>query len=210
MGRPSKARAILVRAKDTLPTSGPSEQRLERLSGRFGEIREQSYRYLADSSRDAGLVLEEARKILVAKADFNQWRASLGVSRTSATNFVNVARLARQAPAVYERWRILGPTKLYRVARLAPAGRTAVLAKPGIEELTDAEFALLCAPHETEPTVEVTGNMVGQGLVQKALGMNGKLGAWQLPAITSDEIRRQLKKELLQISRQARELARKL
>jgi hypothetical protein len=207
MARRSKA-ALVVQAKVT-PAPRGLDPRLERLAGRYTEIRSQAYHYMVDSSRDAGVVLDEARKVLTDPRDFNRWTEALGVSRGTVTNFINVARMARHSPGLYDRWRSLGPSKMYRVARLVPAAREAVLATPGIAEMNDAVFARLCSPLETVP-VAVTGNMRGNGLVQKARGMSDKLDRWKLPKITSKAVRDNLKQGLLELARKARALAGKL
>ncbi len=75
--------------------------------------------------------------------------------------------------------------------------------------MTDAAFAELCAPW-IEPRVLVTGNMLGHGLAQKALGMSGKLEKWELPDIDNPEVRKRLKAGLLQVSKLAKSLASKL
>lgn len=207
MARRPKARAMIAKARGTATTPLQlADTKLERLAGRFAEVRSQSYRYLVDASRDAGDVLVQARRLLPDPYDFNRWRETLDVSRASAANFLNVAALAHHAPAIYERWRGLGPSKIYRLARLSPRARDAVLAKPGIEAMNDAAFALLCFPHEESPD-NVTPNMLGNGLVQKTLGMRRKLDDWELPPITSDEVRKNLKQGLLELARKARALA---
>lgn len=46
--------------------------------------------------------------------------AELHVSRRTATNYVALFLFSATNPVLYERFRVLGPTKLYRLARVAP------------------------------------------------------------------------------------------
>ncbi len=210
MAKRPKAEATLARARKhpTLPVKA-SDPRIQKLGARFVEARGQVFEYLVDRGRELGVVLEEAEKLLADPVAYNRWTASLDISRTSARNFTNTARLAREAPGAFERWRGLGPAKIYRVARLAPRARTKILGTPGIQAMTDAQFSELCAPW-IEKRVPVTVNMLGNGLVQKAAGMNGKLAKWELPLIESSTVKARLKQSLLEIAKRARELAAQL
>lgn len=209
MAKRPKAELVLAKAKERGVEVRLSDPRVQRLAARFLEIRGQSFRYLVDVARETGDLLHEARALLPDPRVFNRFTDSLDVSRGSAKNFENVAALARHQPAVYEKWKGLGPAKIYRLARMKPEARAKVLAISHVDRMTDAGFAVLCSAFPSGG-VEVTGNMLGNGLVQKALGMGRKMQEWEIPAITSDEIRKNLKRGLLDLARLARGLAKQL
>ncbi len=209
MPRRSKAVTALARIEHQPAEVQASELVILKLTARIREIKGQTYRYLVDVSRELGDVLHEGRALFDSPRGYNRWLDALDISASSARNFTNLARLARDAPGAYERSKLLGPAKIYRVARLPSKAREKVLRNNGIVAMTDADFAELCRPY-LKPRREVTGNMRGYGMVQKALGMRGKLEKWELPEIDSPEVRKQLKAELQRVVQLARELVRKL
>ena len=112
--------------------------------------------------------------------------------------------------ALIERHKDLGVSRLYRIARLPPDARAALLATPGLARLTDGEFAHLVADTEPAPARLVTGNMRGHGLRVKAQAMTQKLRGQRAPQIADADMRLAVKKDLLELSRAARELADKI
>ncbi len=206
MAKRSKAEAgIEVARAKGLPLR-LSDPRLQKLGARVAETRKQIYEFLVDRSRDMGEILDEGRALIDDRRVYNRWTKSLGMSRTSALNFRNTTAFAREAPGVYERWRVLGPAKIYRLARISPRAREKVLAAPDIVPMSDAAFADVVAPY-LEASRTVTGNMIGNGYVQKANGIARKLEAWELPDIDDAALRKNLKSRLLEIARVAKTLA---
>ena len=208
MARRPKAASVLALAQQPLPVRA-SDPRAQRLAARFLEIRAAVYEFMVDRSRECGQVLAEAAALFDHAAVYNRWTKSLDVSRASAQNFTNVAAFARDTPALYQRWRGLGPAKMYRLVRLSPRGRDKVLATPDLATMNDAAFAALCAPWISKKA-NVTGNMLGHGMAQKAIGMSGKLATWKLPEMDSPEVKKRLKDGLLKVARLARELAKQI
>ncbi len=186
-----------------------SDPRMQRLRERVEEIRRQTYEFLIDRARELGEVLIEAAALLDSPSHYNRWLKTVGISRPTSHNYRRVARFASEAPGLFQRWRDLGPTKVYQLARLGSKGRASILASEGIRAMTDAQFIALCAPY-VEKTRLVTGNMLASGLERKAAGMVTKMNAWQLPEFDDAEVGKRLKTSLLLLSKRARELAARL
>ena len=203
--KPKAQKALELARSQPLPVR-LSDPRVQKIGARVSETRKQTYEFLVDRSRDMGELLDEGFALLADRRLYNRWTKSHRLSRTSANNFSNTAKLAREAPATYERWRVLGPAKIYRLARLPPRARDKVLAAPDVAPMTDARFAKLIEPY-LEKGRAVTANMVGNGYLQKANGMLGKLDTWQLPDVDDAAMRKRLKARLLDIARRAKSLA---
>src|SRR5262249_51070675 len=137
-------------------------------------------RFVVDRSIAAGRVLLKGAQILRGSRAFRRWLTELGVSPATAQNYIKIAELDRHSPGLVERWKILGPAKLYRVARLNPEARQDVLKTPHLIEMTDGEFAQLSAPFRTR-TRRVTGNMRGHGMTESVRGMAVRLRRFKLP-----------------------------
>ncbi len=106
------AEAALARVRERpRVTTQLSDPRVQELTARFMEVRGQVCRYMADVSRQLGMVLEDGRTVFAEPVSYNRWLDSLDVSRASASNFVNTARFARETPGLYERWQGLGPRR---------------------------------------------------------------------------------------------------
>ena len=216
MGRSSKAGKSLVLAspRTTARREPPSARDLayeaaREHEARFLEARRGLVRDTVDAVVAMGGILRAARHAL--GAGYLPWVSDrLGIDRTTAANYVVVAELARHSPAVIERHQDLGVTRLYRLGRLPPEPRAAVLATPGLARLTDSEFATLLAGSEAPPARRVTGNMRGHGLRIKAHAMVEKLREQRAPRIADPQMRAAVKEQLLELSRAARELADKI
>ncbi len=70
----------------------------------------------------------------------------------------------------------LGVTKLYTLARMAPASRHQLLREPRLADMGDREFRALTSPLLLR-TRKVTGNMRGHGLRMKVRAMYEALTA---------------------------------
>ncbi|MSP63694.1 MAG: hypothetical protein EXR72_25780 [Myxococcales bacterium] len=106
------------------------------LTGRFLELRRQGVRALVDMAVELGGILLEGRRAL--QGSYHRWLSErLGIERTTAANYVALAQLGRDSPALIERFRQLGAAKLYRVARLSLEGRHAVLKTASLDEMND-------------------------------------------------------------------------
>ena len=153
-----------------------------------------------------GGILRDARVKL--EGEWTRWAEQrLFLDRSTARNYVAMAELARTSPALVERHKDLGVSRLYRIARLPPEARAALLATPGLTDLTDTEFAQVAAGSDEPGTRVVTGNMRGHGLRIKARSMAERLRASTAPRIDDPAMRASVKKELLDLAKAARELA---
>ncbi|MEK6608095.1 MAG: hypothetical protein AABZ30_10575 [Myxococcota bacterium] len=210
MGRPTKAVTALARASAaTPPTGDPLEApKVAALTERFLELKRQTLRDLVDRAVELGELLAEARPLL--RGHYHRWLDErLGVDSSTAENYVALARLAREDPGLIQRFKELGPAKLYRVARLAPAARRKVLGRSGLDAMTDLEFAEVVGPY-LEPGRKVTGNMKAHGLRMRVRGFAEKLGRTLPPAVDNGEMRAGLRRELLELARQIRAFADRL
>lgn len=175
---------------------------------RFLELRRQGFRDLVDMAVELGEILIQARPLL--RGVYQKWlREHLGVDPATAENYVALARLSKEAPHVIQRWKELGPTKLYRVARLPPPGRSAIFKVRGLADMTDGEFVEVTARYLVRRR-KVTGNMRAHGLRMKVQGFTQRLARTRLPAIEDDQLRSDLRRDLVELARRVRELLGKL
>lgn len=156
------------------PLDGP---RAIELAARFHEIRREGLRSLVDLSVQLGRVLIEARQEL--RGSYHRWaRERLGLPSSTTLNYMAMGRLAIEAPALVERHKELGASKLTQVARLAPDARHKVLAIAGIAALNDREFKLVVAPFRKRQR-KVTGAMRAHGFHEKLRAYTVAVGAWK-------------------------------
>lgn len=222
MARPSKARAALVRVRGAMQPQETSEDPRESrepdgevseggapvaldipevtaLTERFHELRRQGARTIVDLSIELGAILEEGRKVLAGS--FHRWlRERIGIEPQTARNYLALARMARESPGVIERWKELGASKLYRVARLPRDGQRAVLRAPRLAEMTDREFKDVTAPFLVQER-KVTGNMRAHGLRMKLQSFRRDLAAARISGIQDDTIRDGLREDLESLGR---------
>lgn len=206
MGRPGKAQKALARLdrSDLVdPIDSPAAQAL---TARFHELRRQTTRHLVDASKELGQILDQARQTL--RGHYQRWVAErLHVEPSTAANYIGLARLAKDSPALIERHQELGVSKLYMLARLAPEPRAEILRTPDLQGMTDSEFHALTARHRAKPARKVTGNMRAQGMLNKLIAMDAALAGMTAPRVTDDGKRAEVRKRLLDIARAARALA---
>lgn len=205
MGRPGKAGKALERVDPASIVDPIDSAQAQALVARFLELRRQTARHLVDASTGLGEILDDARRIL--RGHYQRWLAErLGVEPRTAGNYVALARLARDSPALVERHRELGVAKLYQLARIAPEPRAEILRTPDLQRLTDVEFHALTARHR-KPARKVTGNMRAQGILNKLTAMDAELSRLTAPRVTDDDKRAQVRRRLLDLARTARALA---
>lgn len=184
MSRKKNAPAVaLVRAGRAAPpapaTSPPSIDSPEAvaLAARFHEVRRQGMRGLVELAVELGQILIEAHRRL-GRA-YRPWlREQLGLEPSTAQNYVAMGRMALDAPALVERHKDLGASKLYQVARLEPPARQAILATPGIAALNDREFKKVVDPHRTRRR-KVTPAMRAYGMREKLRSYAKAIGAFK-------------------------------
>jgi hypothetical protein len=209
MGRALIAVKALPRARVRPPPVDPLEDsRVARLTERFLELKRQVYRNLVDVAVELGEILEEGKEIL--GKSYPRWLDDgLGIERRTAGNYLSLARVARESPGTVQRWKELGATKLYQLARIPAAARREVLRKEGLQGMGDREFSALIRPHVVRRRT-VTGNMRAHGFRMKVRAFLETIEGARLPGIESAEIRSGLRRDLLLLSRRAVELARRL
>src|SRR4051812_48734485 len=124
---PTRTKASLVVSRHALPAGDILESpESEALAARFHEARRQALRTLVDMTVEAGQVLLEAQRRL--GPSYARWlRERLHLEPSTARNYVSMARLAAESPWAVERYKQLGASKLYQVARLPAESRRAVL-----------------------------------------------------------------------------------
>ena len=166
-GRPSKiTKALALVKKSPAPAITPApavgkadltDPKLIALAARFQELQQQTFRDLVEAAVELGGILLQARPL--AAGSFGAWLEEVGVSHASAMNYMGMATLAKHQPQLIERWKELGPTKLYQVARLPAEAQKDVLQtkkRDEILQMNDREFAALVEPHLPKSTVPVT------------------------------------------------------
>ncbi|MEK6609152.1 MAG: hypothetical protein AABZ30_15950 [Myxococcota bacterium] len=207
MGRPVKAAQALVRARAHALVS-LDDTRVVRLTERFLELRRQAFRDAVDTVAELGEILREGRTLLAGV--YLRWTEDrLGIDYKTARNYEALAHLAAEAPDVIQRFKELGPSKLYRVARLAPAARRVVLRTPDLHDMTDQAFAEVVAPYIVKGR-PVTGNMRAHGLRMKAQAFGERLRRLRLPAIRDDAMRAGLRDDLIALADEIKRLASRL
>lgn len=176
----SKQRAKLVRARAALQVVDPeafkraqfAQPELRAIAIRIEGLRRDGNRQLVDIVLDVGECLQRARPLLRARGLYNLWvKEVLRSDPRTASNQVNLAKLAALEPRFVEDWKALGLAKLYRLAALGPAARQTVLRADHLEEMNDREFDRLLRPHQPSRKRKVTPRM-------KAHGARMKLNAW--------------------------------
>ncbi|MSP63568.1 MAG: hypothetical protein EXR72_25135 [Myxococcales bacterium] len=103
-----------------------------------------------------------------------------------------------------ERWKDLGASKLYRVARLSPEHRNTLLKDARVREMNGLQFSRLLAPL-VERRRRVTGNMRGHGLRMKVQAFTKKLAAARVPKIADPALREGLRADLEAVLKAGRE-----
>ncbi|MSP61470.1 MAG: hypothetical protein EXR72_14210 [Myxococcales bacterium] len=142
MGRPVKADLVLARARASSVAGPLDDPRLATLAGRFQEVQVQMVRLAVEAAAECGQILLEGRA--VAKRHYQQWvREVLQIDPGTASNYVAVAHLARDAPAFLERHRELGLAKIYKLARVAPDARNQLLKRHDIAGWTTGSSTML-------------------------------------------------------------------
>ena len=178
-GRPSKILQTLARAKNTaLPVKVEVvDPKIVALAARFRELQQQAFRDLVGAAVEMGGILLEGKRL--TGEGFPAFLDDLAVSRTCAANYMGMAALARRYPQVIERWKELGPSKLYKVARLPESAHREVLQPKNRDELlamNDREFAALVGPHLPRTATAPTPARKANGLKQKAVSWRRQLG----------------------------------
>ena len=215
-GRPSQARKALARARRAPPPPPPppaaekafDARDLFRLETRFVELRRDKQRDEVEQTIELGEILIEAKPKL--SRTYHLWLSKrLHVQSSTAANYQTLAKFAGEKPGVIHRWKELGTSKLYRLARITDKGLGKALATPGLAEMTDRQFAALTKPFVAR-TRKVTGNMTAHGIRQEVQGFTRKLDEREVPEIDKPEILAGLKKDLVGLIRAARAFLGKL
>lgn len=176
MPRKPRPVALTVVARPA-PASPIDSPEAAALAARFHEARRQGARTLVELAVELGQILLEGQRSL--DLAFRPWlRERLGLELSTAHNYMAMGRLAREAPAMLERHKDLGASKLYQVARLEAPGRHAVLSTPGIAQLTDRDFKRVVDPHRPRRR-KVTPAMRAHGLREKLKSYTTAIGAFK-------------------------------
>jgi hypothetical protein len=208
MGRPSKVTTALVRAELVTATEPLDAREVVRLTARFLELKREAFRSLVDRAIELGELLLEGKGVL--RGHYMRWlRERLGIEHQTGENYVHLARLAHDSPAIIQRWKELGPSKLYRLARLPPEGRRVVLKRRDVPQMTDREFSELTDKHLVRRR-KVTGNMRAHGLRMQVRAFSGTVRQSRIPDIEAPALRAGLKAEIAGLVRVLRELSARL
>jgi hypothetical protein len=195
--RGDRARAAAVVA----PMDAPA---VLRLTERFLELRREIFRNLVDRAVELGELLLEARPLL--RGQYQRWlRERLGVDGGTAENYLRLARLARDSPGVLQRWKELGVSKLYRIARLPAPARKKVLRLDRLAAMSDREFSEATSDY-LPPLRKVSDNMRAHGLRMRLRAFTGVVAATRALEITDDRLRAGLRADLAALARALRAL----
>jgi hypothetical protein len=146
----------------------PDDPEIRRITARIEEIRTTLSRDNVETIREWGVALAEAASKMRHK-DYQLWIArDLHISRAAAANYRRLYSLSVESPALFLRWKSIGPSKLYQLARLGKVARQAALKDTvsgrSVDEMTDAEFAVLMSRHKDPSRRRVTPKMRAHGL----------------------------------------------
>jgi hypothetical protein len=146
----------------------PNDPELRRIAARIATLRGTLYRDSAESICEIGMELEGVASKLRDR-DYRVWLDDVAdMSREGAMNHRRLFRLSRESPSLFLRFKTLGPSKLYQIARLPPGKRLPALrAKVDgktAAEMSDAEFQIAIAPFRPPASRRVTPRMRAHGL----------------------------------------------
>jgi len=178
---------------------GSTRQQVVALTERCRELRLQAFRDAVDTAIELRQIVMRVQA--KPREHFDVWLAHVGTTERTALNYAALARLAQDAPGVIQRWKELGPSKLYEVATLPGAARQKVLEAGAAEKLvrgTDKEFAGIVAPFSPRPR-RVTADMwahpdMGGGArhAHEGPGMDATVKSARLCGISDRGIRERL------------------
>lgn len=180
------------------------------LTARFAELRLELFRDAVDTVIEMGKLVSEIRPLV--KGQFLAWLASVGVSAAAAHNYETLAGFAEDHPGLVQKWKELGPTKLYRVVDMTPEGRQAVLRLPDKQRLVRAP-----EPRFMEVTEEyvrlrrvVTPAMRAHGLRMKVQAWDATVREADLAGLAKADVRAGLRTDLLDLCKLLHALADRL
>lgn len=203
-----KPPARLADAGAEIVPADPLESRaMIRLAARFQELRRQLFRDAVDTAVEMGDILREGRALSGNR--YSHWLEQLGITYATGRNYESLALLAEEQPRILQRFKELGPTKLYRIALLDDEGRKAVTESLGPEKLVAMnleEFSAVTKPY-VKKRRRVTADMRAHGLRQKVRSWNDTLRAARIGAIRGDGLRKDLGKKLKALAAIAAKLA---
>ncbi|HEY3235135.1 MAG TPA: hypothetical protein VGJ84_10470 [Polyangiaceae bacterium] len=186
------------------------DPRIVQLGARFLELRSTLFRDSVDTIVELGEILHQGSKLL--RGQYVRWLGELRVPRSTANRYVQLFLASRQAPGLIQKWKELGPGKLYKLARIEPADRHEILKASRRDELlrmNDEEFAEVASPY-LKRRRKVTTDMRAHGLRMKVRAWVEALGSSRVDGIQDDTLRSGLRTELRALSRQAAGLASRL
>src|SRR5262245_37956125 len=105
MGRPTKARHMAARAAKEPRAVRLSDPRMVELTARGNEVRRTAARSSVDVAVESGRILKLGKHEM--QRNFGHWLEQLKITTETASNYLAVAELDREAPAVVEKWRFL-------------------------------------------------------------------------------------------------------
>jgi hypothetical protein len=180
------------------------------LTERYQELRRQAFRDAVDLTIELGQIVIDVHARL--REGFGAWLDEVGTTERTARNYVALARLAAEAPGIVQRWKELGPSKLYKVATLPAPARSKVLRKADGEKLlkaTDEEFAAIVAPYSTQGR-RVTAEMRAHGMRMKVQAWAQQVKSARLSGIEDAAKKAELRAEIASLVRALEALARSL
>jgi hypothetical protein len=213
MARPTgrtKAGSILQDRERIVPVDPLERREVVRLTARFVELRQQLFRNAVDTAVELGEILREGRKIVAGR--YRDWISRLGIAYSTARNYESLARMAEEQPRLIQRFKELGPAKLYRLAMLDDKGRKTVLGKKkpqALIEMNQQEFAAFTKPFMKKRRT-VTADMRAHGLRMKVRAWNKTLKAAKVKGIRSKDLREGLKGELGEMVKLAEGIVRRI
>lgn len=202
----SIAKARKIRSLDPL-----QRPEIARQTARFLELKAQQFRDAVDTAIELGEILREVAPQIEGHA--RRWYEILGISASAAHNYSRLAALAEGRPDIIQKWKEIGASKLYRVARMSPRGREAVLVKsekPRLIAINDLEFGALTAPYVPAPKRKVTADMRAHGFRMKVQAWSRKADAARLSGVADPALRAGLRKEILALCATLHEIAQAL
>jgi hypothetical protein len=146
----------------------PKDPEARRIADRIASLRGTLSRDSAESVVEIGAELEAAAARMHDR-DYRAWLEDVvDMSREGAMNYRRLHQMSLESPAVFLRYKTLGPSKLYQIARLPRARRLpalrARLSGKSAHEMSDAEFQLAIAPFRPPSRRRVTPKMRAHGL----------------------------------------------
>jgi hypothetical protein len=179
------------------------------LTERYLELRQHAFRTSVDMAIEQGeIILSIQRRV---GGGLTAWLTRVGTRKTTAYNHAALARLAKEQPSVIQDWKELGPSKLYKIAKLPAPSRQKVL-RAGAAKLrgsSDEEFAEMVAPF-TQRKRKVTPDMRAHGFRMRVRAWGERARQVRIDGVEDDVLKADLRREIDALFEVLREVRKRL